>query len=408
MYPRQIESRLREALRDTPVVCLSGPRQAGKSTLAKKVAGKSWPYLTLDDATVLNAARSDPNGFIKNLDKVVIDEIQRAPEVLIAIKKSVDEDRRPGRFLITGSANVLTIPRVKESLAGRMEIIPLYPLSRSEILGRSTTAFLTDLFKGRVVKPTKTVDGEEMMELVLAGGFPDAIKRPTEKRRRDWCHAYLDAIAERDIKDIARVDKITNVRKLIEVLAHHSAQLVNFTTIGSSLGLDHKTAARYINLLESMFLVQTVQPWFRNHLKRLIKTPKLHFIDAGLLAVGRGQTSAALKKDRATWGPLLESFVYAELLKQSSWAEEHHSIFHYRDKDQAEVDFVIENASRDVVGVEVKAAATVRSADFNGLRRLKAAVGNKQFKIGLVLYDGDQILPFEPGLWAAPIATLWN
>jgi predicted AAA+ superfamily ATPase len=198
------------------------------------------------------------------------------------------------------------------------------------------------------------------------------------------------------------------VPNLIEILAQHSAQLVNFSAIGSSLGLDRKTADRYVNLLTSMFLVQTVRPWFRNHLKRLIKTPKLHFIDTGLLAMEQGVTSTALKKDRAPWGPLLESFVFAELLKQSSWAEERHSIFHYRDKDQAEVDFVVENASRDVIGVEVKVAATVRSADFNGLRRLKGAVGSKQFKAGLVLYDGDQILPFEPNLWAAPISTLWS
>lgn len=407
MYPRFVESRLREALTDTPVAALHGPRQSGKTTLVRKLAGKERRYFTLDDPTALEAARRDAAGFIRGLNRAIIDEVQRAPELLLAIKRSVDEDRRPGRFLLTGSAHILTIPKVKESLAGRMEIVPLYPLSRSEVLGRRKSIFLARAFEGRVPEPVEKLIGDDLMSVVLTGGYPEVLARSTERRRRDWCRAYVDAIVERDVHEIAAIEKRGQIRQLVEVLARFSGQLINFAEIGGRLGLDPKTANRYVGLLEQLFLVRHLRPWFRNELKRLIKTPKLHFLDTGLLAAARMETLDKLTTDRKAWGVVLESFVYSELLKQASWSDEQVSFFHYRDKDQVEVDIVAESAAGSVIGIEVKAAASVKSSDFRGLERLLAAA-SRGFKLGVVLYDGDQVIPFGDRLVAAPIPCLWS
>ncbi len=408
MYPRFIERRIREALADTPAVILNGPRQSGKTTLARRLAGPDWTYLTLDDATLLNAARSDPVGFVRGLDRAVIDEVQLAPDLLPAVKRSIDEDRRPGQFLLTGSANILTIPRVKELLAGRMEILPLYPLSRGEVLGSKPPRFLASAFAGRAPPPPhETLVGEDLVATVLAGGYPEVLARSSERRRRDWCRSYVDAIVERDIREIADVEKLGQMPRLIEVLAQLTSQLLNLSEIGGQLGFDHKTADRYIAILEQLFLVRRLRPWFRNELKRLVKTPKLHVMDTGLLAAMRGLTLDRLRVNRGALGPVLESYVHAELVKEASWADERVSFFHYRDKDQVEVDFVIENEAGDVVGIEVKAAATVVAPDFRGLERLRNATDDA-FALGVVLYDGDQIVPFGRRLFAAPFSSLWN
>ena len=407
MYPRYVEEAVREALADTPVVSLNGPRQSGKTTLARKLAGKDWDYLTLDDASVLESATTDPAGFIRGLDRAVIDEIQRAPDLLLAIKRSVDEDRRPGRFLLTGSAHILTIPKVRESLAGRMEVVTLYPLSHSEVLGSGAPTFLGRAFQGEPPQVGEKIIGDELMEVVLAGGYPDALSRSSEKRRRGWFRAYVDALVEHDVRDIATVERIGELRKLIDVLAQFSGQLTNLSQISGRIDIDHKTADRYITILEHIFLVQRLRPWFRNELKRLVKTPKLHFLDAGLLAAVRGSSVDRLRNDRTPWGAILESFVYGELLKQASWADSQISFYHYRDKDQVEVDVVMENEAGDIVGVEVKAAATVNASDFKGLERV-AHSAPKNFKLGIVLYDGDTVLPFGPQMFAAPISCLWK
>lgn len=406
MYPRFAETRLREALTDTPVVALNGPRQSGKTTLVRKLADRNRRYLTLDDSTVLEAARRDAVGFIRGLDRAVIDEIQRAPELLLAIKQSVDEDRRPGRFLLTGSAHILTIPKVRESLAGRMEVLPLYPLSRGEVLGGRRPAFLARAFAGELPRPTDKLAGNELIEVVLAGGYPEVLARLTERRQRDWCRAYIEAIVARDIREVATIEKLGQIPRLLEVLALFSGQLVNLTEIGGRLGLDHKTAGRYTQVLEQLFLVRHIRPWSRNELKRLVKTPKLHFLDTALLAAVSGRTAARLKGQRTALGPLLESFVYAELLKQASWADDPVSFFHYRDKDQLEVDIVLENDAGHIVGIEVKAAASVNASDFRGLERLASAAG-RAFKLGIVLYDGDASVSFGDRLRAAPFPSLW-
>lgn len=406
MYPRLAEAHVRAALRDTRVVAISGPRQSGKTTLARRFARQGRNYLTLDSQPTLAAARSDPVAFIRGLDRVVIDEVQRAPDLLLAIKQSVDEDPRPGRFLLAGSANLLTIKTVHESLAGRVEIVPLYPLSRSEQLRVKRPQFLSKVFQGQAPQLTGSLSAENLLQLVAKGGYPDAIKRRGERRRRDWYRAYIKSLVERDLPEIADLAKPGQIPRVLEVAAQFAGRLTNLSEIGRSVGLDHKTAERYLGVLEQLYLVQRIQPWFRNELSRLIKTPKLHFIDSGLLTSLRGYSIARLRADRSLFGALLESFVFSELLKLSAWADESVSLFHYRDRDRFEVDFILENAAGQIVGVEVKAAASVTRRDFGGLERVASAAGTA-FVQGIVLYDGAQTLSFGESLRAVPLSALW-
>lgn len=405
LYLRHVASRVREALEDTPVVAINGPRQSGKTTLVREIAGDGAAYLTLDDITLLAAARSDPVGFLRGIDRAVIDEIQRAPDLMLAIKQMVDEDRRPGRFLITGSANLLTLSTIRESLAGRIEVLPLLPLSQSEIRGRRQN-FIDVAFRGKPPSVPRAIVGDELVDTVLAGGYPEVLARSNARRRRDWYRSYIAAIVERDVADVAEIGRSGDLPKLLELAAQFAGQLVNLSEIGGSIGLDHKTVNRYLGILEQLFLLRRLRPWFRNELKRLVKTPKLHFIDSGLLGAQRGVTVARVANDRSCFGAILESFVFSELLKQAAWAKDHVAFYHYRDKDQLEVDLVLENDAGDVVGIEVKAAATATVADFRGLQRLAEATGDR-FRLGVVLYDHDITVPFGDRLYAAPVAGLW-
>jgi len=406
LYSRFAGALVTTALRDTPVILVSGPRQCGKTTLVRDLIPGAREFITLDDDTILASARSDPAGLVRGFDKVTIDEVQRAPDLLRAIKRSVDDDRRAGRFLLTGSANLLTVPQISESLAGRMEIVNLLPLSQAEIRGRKPT-FLKAAFQGRPGKHGESMIGNDLVEAVLIGGYPEMLRRERPERRRVWAHDYIRAIVQRDVRDIADVEKLDQMPRLLLALAHHSGQLTNFTQIGGQIGFDDKTTRKYAGILEQLFLVRRVQPWFRNQLKRLVKTPKLHFLDSGLLATLLGVTAGQVAKDRAIFGSLLETFVYAEVLKQLSWMESSCTLYHYRDKDQDEVDLVIEDSGGAVVGIEVKASATVNAYDFKGLRKLADACGD-DFKLGLVLYDGEKTAPFGKGLFAAPLSCLWG
>jgi hypothetical protein len=355
---------------------------------------------------VLEAAQSDPAGFSRGLDRAVIDEIQRAPDLLLAVKKTVDEDYRPGRFLLTGSANVLTLPRIADSLAGRMETIQMLPLARAEIEGRTPT-FLDRLFEGKIESQRDAIVGDDLVQLVLLGGFPEAISRESERRRQDWLRSYLTSILTRDLRDIAEVEKLTELPKFVRLLAEHSGQLVNYSQFGGGINVSHKTGQRYVGLLEQVFLIATVQPWFTNSLKRIVKTPKLHFLDSGLLATVRGLTFDRVKADRGTFGALLESFVFSEVLKIMTASDLRLTPHHFRDRDMREVDIVLERDDGMIVGIEVKASATVKAGDFAGLRALAEACGDR-FAFGVVLYDSTDVVPFGDRLAAAPLSCLWG
>lgn len=404
LYPRLLDSRIHEALSDTPVVLINGPRQCGKTTLVRQ-HGQSIPYFTLDDDNLLAAVRADPAGFIRRMDRVVIDEVQHAPELLRAIKLSIDQDRRPGRFLLTGSANLLAVPEVSDSLAGRMEILTLLPLMQAEIERRENHflhyALKQDWPTGRIPYPKETT----LINRALNGGYPEMLARPTAARRIAWASAYLKALLERDVRDLSSIEKLSDMPRLLAVLAQLSGQLVNFTQIGGQLGMDSKTAQKYLGVLENMFLIKRIAPWSGNEIGRLVKTPKLHFLDAGLQASLVRLTPERALTDRARFGATLESWVCGELAKTLSLTPEPWQLMHYRDKDQVEVDFILESTDRQLIGIEVKAAASVTAADFRGLKKLQSLTGTN-FTSGIVLYDGEQVLSMGERLWAVPLALM--
>ncbi|MCL5968318.1 MAG: ATP-binding protein [Betaproteobacteria bacterium] len=407
LFPRWIEPRIAEALLDTPVVLLAGPRQAGKTTLVRQIAARQGlHYITLDDELTWLSARADPVGMVRNLGRAVIDEVQRAPQLLLAIKKSVDEDRRPGRFLLTGSANLMALPTVADSLAGRMETLSLLPLSQSEIESRSAN-WIDSAFAGQLLKVERPALGLELVERVLRGGYPEAVARASAKRRRAWARQYLDALILRDVRDVAGIDKLDQLPRFLRALAQTAGQMCNYTQLGAQVGLDGKTAARYLGVFEQMYLLKRVDVWARNRLKRVAKTPKLQFIDAGLLAALLDLSAEEVQRDRTRFGNVLETFVFAELLKHTTTAEGDYRLLHYRDADQVEVDVVLENAAGQLVGVEIKAAATVKPSDLRGLKKLASLAGS-QFKLGVLLYDGAETLPLGDGIWAVPMSTLWG
>ncbi len=407
LFSRWIEPRITEALLDTPVVLLAGPRQAGKTTLVRQIAEQQGlRYLTLDDALTLLSAREDPVGMIRSLDRAVIDEIQRAPQLLLAIKKSVDDDRRPGRFLLTGSANLMALPTVADSLAGRMETLSLLPLSQSEIESNSAN-WIDRAFTGQLLQVDKPALGSELIERILCGGYPEAISRSSPRRRLTWARQYIDAIIQRDVRDVAGIDKLDHLPRFLRALAQTAGQMCNYTKLGGQVGLDGKTAARYISVFEQMYLLKRVDVWARNRLNRVVKTPKLQFLDSGLLASLLGLNTEALNQDRMRLGSLLESFVFSELLKHTTTADDDYDLMYYRDADKYEVDVVIENTAGQLIGVEVKAAASIKESDLRGLKKLASLAGD-QFKMGVLLYDGTEVMPLSEKLWAVPLSTLWG
>jgi len=404
---RYVQRKIELALQDTRVVLVVGPRQAGKTTLARLYASRDRPYLTLDDPATLSAASSDPTGFVRGLRCAVIDEVQRAPELLLAIKESVDQDQTPGRFLLTGSSNLMALPTVADSLAGRLAVVTLLPFAQAEMAG--TPGDLLERLFGDAGLPgiSHPVTGDVLMERVLMGGYPEAVRRAQATRRQAWLEDYVALILDRDVRDIANIDQLDRMPRLLDVLAAHAGQLVNHASYSAALGLTAPTVQKYVGILERLFLLRQVPPWSHNALSRLTKTPKLHFLDTGLLAALRGITVGGLRKDRTAYCPMLESFVVSEVLKLASWSDRRLRISHFRTKEQDEVDLVIEDRQGRVVGIEVKASATVRGQDLRGLRQLQAAVGD-QFVHGLVLHDHDRITPFDEKLHAAPVSLLWQ
>jgi predicted AAA+ superfamily ATPase len=407
LIPRQIETRLLEALQDTPVVLLAGPRQAGKTTLVKQIAERQGlRYLTMDDELALLSAKEDPTGFIRSIDCVVIDEIQRTPQLLLAIKKSVDEDRRPGRFLLTGSANLMALPTVADSLAGRMETLHLLPLSQSEMALQSAN-WIDSAFAGRILQLSEASEGSDLVQRVLCGGYPEAVSRPTPRRRAAWAKQYIDAIIQRDVRDISGIEKIDQLPRFLNALAQTAGQMCNYAQLGGQVGLDAKTAASYLGIFEQMYLLQRVEVWARNRLSRVVKSSKLQFLDSGLLTALLELSTEEVEKNRTRFGNVLETFVFSELLKHTTTADSTYKLLYYRDADKVEVDVVIENSAGQLVGVEVKASATVNQHDLKGLKKL-AKLSGDQFKMGVLLYDGQETLPMGNNIWAAPISTLWG
>lgn len=408
LYPRFAEPRLTEALADSPIVLIHGPRQCGKTTLAQMIGErKGYAYVSFDNAVLCTAAQADPVGFAGDLpDRVILDEVQRVPALFSALKVAVDRKRSAGRFILTGSANVLLVPKLADSLAGRMEIIRLHPLAQCE-LNRRTTSFLDSLFAGDFKTRQTERLASQLAEKIVAGGYPAALARPTERRRATWYRDYLDALVQRDVRDLARISSLDILPRLLTLVASQTARLLNVADLSSPFQVSRPTIRDYVTLLERVFLVDSLAPWHSNRLSRLIKTPKLHVGDTGLACALLGINAAALASDRPLLGRLLETFAFQELRRQASWYGEAVGFFHYRDKDGAEVDIVIERGARVLAGIEIKASATVTGADFRGLRKLKEASG-KRFVAGIVLYDGEACASFGDGMFAVPLRALWE
>ena len=407
MYARNIEPELQSALADTPVVLLNGARQTGKSTLAQGYAkASSVPYVTLDDATQRAAATSDAQGFLAGLgDRVVIDEVQKVPELFPAIKMSVDQDRRPGRFLLTGSANVLLLPQISESLAGRMELITLWPLSQGDLHARQER-FLDGVF-AEILPSLQDSETFDVKGAVLAGAYPEVIQRAKGKRRDAWFAAYITALLQRDVRDLANIDGLTDMPRLLSLLAARVGGLLNMSELSRSSGIPNSTLKRYLSLLQATFLFQPLPAWSSNLGKRLIKSPKIHLIDSGLAAHLAGITHQSLDRDPMFFGHLLETFVVSELRKQIGWSDSRVNLYHYRTTTGREVDVVLENAAGRLVGLEVKASFTVGRKDFSGFDALSEDVGDR-FVRGVVLYSGEQTVSFGEHYMALPVSALWR
>ncbi len=407
MFKRHQQPAIEAALSDTPATMLVGPRQSGKTTLVRAIAaarGRKASYHSLDEQGVLDAALADPVGFVAGLRGLaVIDEIQKAPRLLPAIKVAIDRDRHPGRFLLTGSANVLALPRVSESLAGRMEVATLWPLSQGELVGRRE-GFIDRVLRG---EPPAGQGGVDIVPRLLQGGYPEAATRLDPGRRRAFFEAYLTTIVTRDVRDVAAIEDPGALQRLLQLCAARTGATMNHAELGRILGVPVSTIKRYLALLETLFLVHHLPAWSSNRGKRLARTPKLHVVDTGLAMVLAGVGAAALAQERTLLGAMLESFVAAELRKQLGWSEARPNLLHFRSHAGAEVDLVLEDGRGRVVGVEVKATSTPSSSDFKGLRALAETAG-KAFVQGIVLHLGARPLVFGPTLTACPIDALWE
>lgn len=397
MYRRYLEDRIREALADTPVVFLAGARQVGKTTLVRQLG--YGHYVSLDDPLAAASAQADPMGFLlAQPTPLVLDEVQRAPALLRAVKRLVDEDRRPGRFLLTGSANVLTLPVASGELVGRMEVLTLWPLSQGEVEGRRE-GFLDLLFSPRF--PAQARVGAVALEpLVRRGGFPEAVAREG-RRRQAWFQAYLRTLLERDLRDLARIHRLLEVPRILGLLAVRVGSPLNQSEVARGAGLPLSTLRDYLALLEALFLVVRIPPWTPGLEGRLVKAPKLYLVDSGLAAslLGSGLHPGGL-------GPLLENFVAIEVLKALGWSGVAPGVFHFRTHGGQEVDLVLEWEGR-VVGLEVKASRTLGLPDFAGLKGLRS-FAKERFLRGVVLYGGEEVVAVEPGLYAVPIPALWR
>ncbi|MFV1979740.1 MAG: ATP-binding protein [Rhodothermia bacterium] len=411
MIRRNVTEFVLEALRDTPVVLVHGARQTGKSTLVRQIASNEHEakYVTLDDLSMLSASQTDPDGFVQSFGgPAVIDEIQRSPDLFRAIKVAVDRDRAPGRFLLTGSADVLLLPNVSESLAGRMEIVTLWPFSQGEMSGRRER-FVDSLFQKTLpMLPSSKSDGErDLWCRMISGGYPEAVARSATRRKRAWFSAYTTTILKRDVREIANIEHLAALPRLLSLLAGRTASLLNYSEISRALGMPLSTLKRYMTLLEMTFLTRTLPAWHSNVGKRIVKAPKLLLTDSGLAAHLLGTWEIDLDTDRTVLGRLLENFVAMEIIKQSSWSDLQPTLHHFRLETGREVDIVLESASGKLVGLEVKAASSVTSGDFKGLRTL-AELQPTKFHRGAVMYNGDKIVQFGPNLHALPIRALWT
>lgn len=406
--PRRATAAISDALADTRVVLVNGARQAGKSTLVRAVASQqAAEWRNLDLPQDRQSALEDPVGFVAFDDMMVIDEIQRAPELLLAIKARVDADPRPGQFLLTGSSRLLGLRDLPDTLPGRMETIELWPFSQGEI-DRSSDSFVDFAFHlGPELRHESAVTRSEYADRLVRGGLPEAVARTDPRRRGRFFDAYVQNLIDREVRQLTGIERAPQLGTLTRLLAARSGLLVAAGSLESELRISRPTVARYMRLLEEVFLIKRIPGWSRNLGTRATAAPKLIFVDSGIAARLLALESHALRRPGAPFGALLESFVLSELARQLTWSQELADLYHYRDHNKVEVDAILENRRGQVIGIEVKAASTIRSEDFKGLRQLAAKLGD-DFFAGFVLYTGHATLPFGPKLRAVPVSAVWQ
>ena len=403
MFIRQATSGIVEALTFMRIVAMTGPRQSGKSTLARQIAGQGAVYRSLDEPDLLSFARTDPVGFLDVGERrLVIDEIQRAPQLILPMKAVVDLNTRPCQFLITGSADLTALSTVQDALTGRMARKTLLPLAQVELAGKSAK-FFDAIFSNEVLK--SPADDRPIEQVVATGGFPEAVSLPVAPRRQ-WFEAYGALTAQHDIADIADFERADLLPNLIAQLALRTSGTLNISDLSKTLQLARATIDSYISALEALYIVRRVQPWSRNEISRLAKTPKIHFLDSGLVAALCRYSPGSIEQ-RAVFGPLLKTFVFAELSKLASFHSDPPVIYHLRSLAGEEVDFILETWDRKIVAIEVKANATVNYDWFKTMRTLRDTLG-PAFVQGIVLYTGKQVKQFDDRMVAAPVSCLWS
>lgn len=407
--PRHAEAQVLEALGDTRIVAVEGPRQAGKSTLCTKIASaQDMRAATLDDANTRRGAIDDPQGFTAALgERAFIDELQRVPELVLTLKMAVDRDPRPGRYLVSGSASLLLSPRIGDSLAGRIERVPLRPFTQAEIERRTVPSWLDALWEGAGPPYVESErEGKAAhAQRIAAGGFPAAIARP-ERRREAWFGDYIAALAARDVPDIVDIRRPDLLPTLLIHLAAGSGSLISLRPIAQALAADEKTVRAYVRLLELLHLVISVPAWAPGFAGRAVRTPRLFVEDTGLMTYLLNADATRITQDDALGGRAYESFVAMELARLLPHTETAPTMRHWRGAHGEEVDVVLENRAGKLIAIEIKAGATVRQGALRGLKRFKALTGDR-FVAGLVLCTARQTTPLGQDIWAVPIETLW-
>ncbi len=408
-YTRNLESVVRESLRRSPVVLLNGARQVGKSTLARALldTGVVDRYFTLDQLATLGAVQSDPEGFVSAAGgPMVIDEVQLEPRLFRAIKAEVDRDREPGRFLLTGSADLSVLPGASEALVGRMEVLTLWPLTQGEIAGERE-GFIDKAFAGAGTwGPSVGFDRGSLAKAICTGGFPEPLLRAPPDRE-PWHHSYVDLVVRRDIAERTDITSLAAMPRLLSLLAARTMTLVSLAEVARALEMPATTVRRYVSLLEAAMLVRMVPAFAGDLARRVVKSPKVAVIDTGLAAALAGLDESRLQSEPVQFGRLAETFAINELQRQAGWSEARVRLMHARTAGGREVDVVMEAADGRIVGIEIKAGKTVGAGDLAGLKTLRDAVGNR-FVQGIVLHTGDTSVPFARDLWAVPIDALWR
>jgi len=407
MLKRRLGERVATALADTPVVLINGARQTGKSTLAAQIQPDQAHQVTFDDVSELSLARLNPESYVSNLPKpVVLDEIQRIPDIFVSIKAAIDRHRKPGQFLLTGSANVLLLPNLSDSLAGRMEITTLWPLSQGEINQVSET-FLVNLLNGDIPNYTSNLNEKILAQKILTGGYPEVVMRKSFDRKSAWFQAYLTTIIQRDIQDLSNIDKMTDMPGLVALLATRAGNLLNFSELSRSSQIPVTSLKRYFTLLETIFQIYRLLPWTKNISKKFTKSPKVMFTDSGMLCHLLGQNEEKLIRSPKLYGQVLENFIVNELQKQASWMVNAPRFYHFRTSSGIEVDLILECGDGSLIAVEIKKSSQISKVDFKGLEYF-SEMNKDKMKQGILFYCGKNTIHYKDNLYAVPVDAIWS